>query len=223
MGLTNKSTAQELLQRAKKFGAECLSDRELLTVIFGKKIGSKKLNGEMINWYDYSDLRQLKYFSDEEWRCLLKDDASVPYAKVLCEFSGRLERRPKLILGRIYSSKEIGEQMIDEIGMFEQEVLVVILLDTKNQVLARKIMFKGTLDAATVHPREIFKFALRHSAARLMIVHNHPSGVTMPSETDLDLTKRLTRCSDILGIALLDHIIVGATTYFSMRAEKVLR
>ncbi|KRL00091.1 RadC family protein [Liquorilactobacillus capillatus] len=222
MSLTNRVTIQELLQRAKKFGPECLSDHELLTVILGERFAEKKTSAGKCEWTSYSDLRQLKYLSDEEWALLLKGKGDIPYAKVLCEFAARVERRPKLILGRIYSSHEIGEQMIDEVGMFEQEVLVVILLDTKNQVLARQIIFKGTLNAATVHPREIFKFALRYSAARLMIVHNHPSGITTPSENDLNLTRRLLKGSELLGIALLDHIIVGATSYFSMREEKVL-
>ncbi|WP_057875031.1 JAB domain-containing protein [Liquorilactobacillus aquaticus] len=223
MKLTNRITGQELLKRAKKFGAESLSDHELLTIIFGKVNGNENINFKAAGLEKYSDLRQLKYFSDEEWGCLLKNKDSIPLAKVLCEFAQRLERRPKLILGKIYSSQGIGEEMIDEIGMFEQEVLVVILLDTKNQVLARKIIFKGTLDAATVHPREIFKFALRYSAACLMIAHNHPSGVTTPSENDLKLTRRIEHGSTLLGIGFLDHIIVGSTSYYSMREEKIIR
>lgn len=222
MTLTNKLTVQELIKRVQKFGAESLSDHEVLAVIFREVFGNKKINPKTAELDEYSDLRQLKYFSDEEWKCLLKSKENVAYAKVLCEFAQRLERRPKLTLGKIYSSQGIGEQMIDEIGMFEQEVLVVILLDTKNQVLARKIIFKGTLDAATVHPREIFKFAFRYSAACLIIVHNHPSGVTTPSENDLKLTKRMEHSSKILGVAFLDHIIVGSTSYFSMREEKII-
>ena len=112
--------------------------------------------------------------------------------------------------------------MIDVLGDEKQESLVCFFLDTKNQVLEQKKIFKGTLNSATVHPREIFKEALRLSTARIIVVHNHPSGDTTPSENDLSLTKRLEECGHLLGIELLDHIIVGNSSYLSMREENII-
>lgn len=152
---------------------------------------------------------------------ILEDEHSVIMFKALCELSERLNKRPRFTLGKIYTSQEIGETMSLELGMHLQEILTVILLDTKNQIIAKNI-FKGTLDTATVHPREIFRFALQYSAARIMIVHNHPSGDTTPSKNDLQLTKRIEECGNLVGIGLLDHIIVGSESYLSMREEKIL-
>jgi DNA repair protein RadC len=80
----------------------------------------------------------------------------------------------------------------------------------------------GTLNANLVHPREVFEPALKHSAASIMVAHNHPSGDPKPSEDDLEITKRLVEAGKMMGVELLDHVIIAANNHFSFKEEKLL-
>lgn len=97
-----------------------------------------------------------------------------------------------------------------------QEILAVAVLNTKNEILDIKKIFKGTLNSSVAHPREIFAYALEYRASRIIIAHNHPSGDTEPSKADLEFTKRMITCGELMGIECLDHIIVGRE-YLSLR------
>jgi DNA repair protein RadC len=91
-----------------------------------------------------------------------------------------------------------------------REVFATIHLDSKNRLLCVEMVSIGSLNAAIVHPREVFKAALLSSAAALVLVHNHPSGDPTPSREDLELTKRLKEAGELLGIRVLDHVIIGS-------------
>ena len=95
-------------------------------------------------------------------------------------------------------------------------------LDAKNHILEYRILFKGTLDASLVHPREVFKEALLVSACRILVIHNHPSQDLTPSRADQRMTQRLKQAGELVGIELLDHLIVSSTDYFSFRAHGLL-
>lgn len=109
-----------------------------------------------------------------------------------------------------------------EIGGKQQEHFLAIYLDAKNHILEHRLLFKGTLDASIVHPREVFKEALLASACRVLVVHNHPSQDLTPSMADRIITQRLKETGELIGIELLDHLIVGTTQYFSFRAHGLL-
>ncbi len=96
-----------------------------------------------------------------------------------------------------------------------KEHMVCVALDASNAPIAYSIICKGIANACTVHPREIFQFALLANACSIMIAHNHPSGKTEPSREDDDITLRLSKASQIMGIKLLDHVIVGDDGYYS--------
>lgn len=98
-----------------------------------------------------------------------------------------------------------------------QEEFHIVTLDTKNQVMGSHQITVGTLDASLVHPREVFRPAIRDSAASVILVHNHPSGDTTPSREDYAVTRRLESSGELLGIEVLDHIIVGRTQTTSIR------
>lgn len=89
----------------------------------------------------------------------------------------------------------------------------------RHRVLAVDLVSVGTVNASLVHPREVFKTAIVLSATSLLVVHNHPSGETEPSEDDLAITRRLREAGDLLGIPLLDHVILGRGAYRSLKAE----
>ena len=97
----------------------------------------------------------------------------------------------------------------------KQEYFYCIYLDTKNNIIKDKMLFKGTINESLVHPREVFKEAYLLSASSIICIHNHPSGNTNPSKNDEMLTKQLKKCGELLGIKVLDHIIISNNYYFS--------
>jgi DNA repair protein RadC len=114
------------------------------------------------------------------------------------------------------SPNEVYEVTAD-LRPHRREHFVGLYLNSRNRLLARETVSVGSLNASIVHPREVYEPALRHGAASLVVVHNHPSGETDPSEDDLSITRRLSEAGEILGIALLDHVIVGRCGYTSLK------
>ena len=103
----------------------------------------------------------------------------------------------------------------------QQERLDVLMLDTKNNVMKRQMVFLGSLNASIIHPREIFAPAIAHRAASVILVHNHPSGQTEPSTEDITATKQIKSAGAIIQIPVLDHVIVG-NSYTSLKEEGFL-
>ena len=97
----------------------------------------------------------------------------------------------------------------------EQEVFIVVCLDNKSKIIAKDIVGIGTLDSLNIHPRDVFRRAIYNNTAKIITIHNHPSGDPSPSKEDIEVTKRLVDAGDLLDIKVLDHIIVGKETYWS--------
>ena len=95
------------------------------------------------------------------------------------------------------------------------------MLTTKNNIIGEQLISKGILDASIVHPREIFKPAIKNSASKIILIHNHPSGDPNPSEDDDEITRRLMDAGGELGISVLDHIIIGREDYWSWKERKI--
>jgi DNA repair protein RadC len=103
----------------------------------------------------------------------------------------------------------------------KKEHFLVLCLDTRNRLINCKPVSIGSLDTSIVHPREVFKEAVSSSAASVIFVHNHPSGDPEPSKEDVELTKRLAKAGEIIGIDVLDHIIVCDKSYLSLKAKNL--
>ncbi len=103
----------------------------------------------------------------------------------------------------------VREFLLHSIGFREQEVFMCLLLDNKHRPIVSKIMFYGTIDSASVYPREIVKLALKHNSAAVIVAHNHTSGAIEPSDADLSLTRRIKDALALVDIRLLDHLICG--------------
>ena len=104
----------------------------------------------------------------------------------------------------------------------DQEIFLVFLLDIKNQVLGYVEAARGGLDSCPIDPRVIFRAAVLQGAAAIIVVHNHPSGDTEPSKEDVKLTKRLKEAGELLGIAVLDHLVIGDGSYASLAERGLL-
>ncbi|KRG14012.1 DNA repair protein RadC [Virgibacillus soli] len=119
----------------------------------------------------------------------------------------------------IRSPEDAASYLMDEMKDLTQEHFVALMLNTKNEVIAKKTLFVGSLNASVVHPREIYKEAVKHSAASIIVSHNHPSGQPSPSSEDIEATKRLVECGKIMGIECLDHIIIGDCRFVSLKEK----
>ncbi len=117
----------------------------------------------------------------------------------------------------IRSLQDAYEYLKDMVYLNHEE-FVVLGLSTKNQVLFRETVFKGSLNASIVHPRETFKALIKRSCAAAIVAHNHPSGNPSPSQEDIDVTKRLCKCGKMIGIEILDHMII-ANDYVSLKEK----
>jgi DNA repair protein RadC len=116
---------------------------------------------------------------------------------------------------RIRDAREVYEAFHEAFGRLDREVFVALLLDGRNQVLGFNTVSVGSLTAALVHPREVFKPAILANAAAIILVHNHPSGTADPSAEDRALTERLEHAGELLGIRVVDHVVVGDAEYRS--------
>jgi len=103
-----------------------------------------------------------------------------------------------------------------------QEVFGILILNTKNKIVAVHEISRGTLNNSIIHPREVFKPAVIHNAAAIICFHNHPSGDPEPSRDDIEVTKRLAEAGKIMGIEVLDHIVVGEDRYVSLKETSPL-
>ena len=122
----------------------------------------------------------------------------------------------------ISSPKDIANMLMIEMSSLNQEVLRLIVLNTKNSIIKIKDVFKGTLDSSIVHPRELYAEAVKSGGASIIICHNHPSGDPSPSKEDINITLRIKECGKILGINLLDHIIIGNEKYISLKEKGIM-
>jgi DNA repair protein RadC len=120
------------------------------------------------------------------------------------------------------SPEDVFRHFAARLRRLSQERFVVVLLDGRHRVLGEEVVSQGTLTASLVHPREVFRPALRASAAALILVHNHPSGDPTPSAEDRAVTSRLARAGEILGVRVLDHVVVAERGYVSLREEGAL-
>jgi len=115
---------------------------------------------------------------------------------------------------QLTSPQQSKDYLISQIAHLEHEVFLILFLDNKHKIIASESMFRGTIDGASVHPRECVKRALELNAAAVILSHNHPSGETCPSQSDKSITKRLIEAMSLVDIRVLDHIIVaGINTY----------
>ena len=118
--------------------------------------------------------------------------------------------------------KEQAAEVFVELDSEEQEMLIVMLLDGRNHLLGEQTISKGTVGATLITPREVFVEALKFHAVSLILVHNHPSGDPSPSECDVEITERIYRSGELIGVKLLDHIVIGDQKYVSFREQGML-
>ncbi len=208
-------------ERLAAIGPEKMSDIELLAIVLGT--GTRGINSMgmaegllarfkklgTLGAADFSDVESINGIGPAKAAQLL---AAVEIGK-----RASVEESDKKM--SLTSPAKVAKLLIPKMRNLEEEHFKALILNTKNQLLRIVDVAVGTLNAAIVHPREIFKIAIRANAAGLIVAHNHPSGDTSPSREDIALTRRLAEAGGILGIEFIDHIIIGDGCWLSMKEK----
>lgn len=200
-------------ERMTAHGPQVLSDAELLAVILGtgtRGFPVMDVARELLRdgWGGLARKRRQE----------LANVRGLGPAKTLL-LTATIEMAQRLKMGperAQISSPHDAIRLVSDMKYLDQEELRVVFLNTKNYVLAIETVFRGGLDSVEVYPREIFRRAVAYSAAAIIVIHNHPSGDSTPSQDDRLLTKRLVQAGAIMGVPVLDHIVIGILTHTSI-------
>jgi DNA repair protein RadC len=211
-------------ERLLKEGAEVLSDAELLAILLGtgsREATALDLASQLL--IVFQSLRRLVDATVEEMSQMKGvGPAKASQVKAALELARRLSRYSDLPRSVIRSPEDAAGLVMEEMRHLDREHFRAILLNTKNQVITVDNVSVGTLNSSTVHPRELFRNAIKRSAAALILLHNHPSGDPAPSREDIDITGRLVQAGKIVGIEVLDHVIIGDNKFTSLKAEGLI-
>jgi len=213
-------------ERLIKFGVESMSAQELLAVILGRGVQGESVFDivrELFKKYGTLEKMALASLADlDEIKGV--GQAKATQIKAVFELARRLNEEKNAHKSRetVKSPQDvvriIGSSLKDE----KREHFLIITLDTRNHLIETHTISIGSLDSSIVHPREVFHPAIMDHAASVILIHNHPSGNPEPSEEDTKLTKQLLNSGQTLGIEILDHIIVGDNSYFSMKDRNLI-
>jgi DNA repair protein RadC len=220
LGISIKEMPADYRPQARlvSVGSMALSDAELLSIII--RTGSKMENAiylchRMLSQFDLKQLSVAPISQIMQIHGIKKAKASQIAA--CFELSRRLEVFKSKDLKKISSPEDVYRLLYPGIREMKREMFIELCLDTKNHILKQETISIGSLNANIVHPREVFKTAIRESAAHIIVVHNHPSGDHTPSREDIEITKKLVETGNIMGITVLDHVIIGDGRHFSMK------
>jgi len=214
--------SQRPRERLINEGVHALSNEELIACLLrtGKKDMSViELSKRVL--YHLEKLSDLKKISVEE--LMLIEGIKIAKATTLIsaiELGRRLSSVQKDIRYKIQSPEDVYRLIAPLVTDLEQEHFMCLYLNTKSELIKKETIFIGTINQTLIHPREIFKMAIRLSAAAVIFVHNHPTGDSRPSKADLNATVSLKEASKVMGIDVLDHIIMGHGEFYSIEASK---
>jgi DNA repair protein RadC len=207
-------------ERLRDAGAEALSDAELLALVLGSGIeGRSALRvGRLLARHEPATLSRWPL---ARWLAIAGIGPARAGALVAAFELGRRAHERPAARAPIRGPEDVLAHVRD-LPRARREHFVVLLLNARHELERRETVSIGSLNASIVHPREVFLPAILHSAASLVLVHNHPSGDPEPSEEDLSITRRLIEVGELVGIGVLDHVIVATRGTVSFRARQLL-
>ena len=212
-------------ERLYQYGSENLSDEELISIIL--KTGTKGMSVKEVSLKLLESVGNIKKLKDIGINTLMGINGIGKVKAIEIKAAIELGRRIYIEnnkLGGIIlnNSLKIYEYFKDLVGDKKQEYFYTVYVDTKGRYIDKKCLFVGTINNSIVHPREIFKEAYLLSANGIICIHNHPSGDPTPSKEDVVITRKIKEIAMIHGIRLVDHLIVGANSYYSFYEDNKL-
>lgn len=211
MSITDWPLTERPREKLLAHGSQSLSDAELLAIFLRTGIRGKTavdLSNELLE--GFSGLRQLLK-ADQQTFCQHHGLGTAKYAQLqaVLEMARRYLNEGLKRGDSLTSPQETRQFLSSKLRDYPHEVFAVLFLDQRHRVIQFEEMFRGTIDGASVHPREVVKKALEYNAAALIFAHNHPSGVAEPSQSDERITQRLKEALGLVDIRVLDHFVVG--------------
>lgn len=221
MRITDWPASERPREKLLARGPSALSDAELLAIFLRTGVtGVSAVDLARSMLAHHGSLRAL-FEADQAGFCIQKGLGTAKYVQLQAVLEMSRRYLTEELAGRdVLSDPETTKRYLQtHLSRKPHEVFAAIFLDTRNRVLAYEELFRGTLDGASVYPREVVKSALAHNAAAIIFAHNHPSGVAEPSRADRDITRRLVDALALVDIRVLDHFVVGfsQTTSFAER------
>lgn len=212
-------------ERMLQYGPEALSEVELIALLLRSGTASvSALELATLLLAQFRGVRGLMQAGVHELQTVKGiGPAKAAEIKAALELGRRVAISPAARRPVIRSPEDATSLVMEDYRHLDREHFGVLLLNTKHHVLGEERVSVGTLNSSNVHPREVFKSAVRRSAAALILVHNHPSGDPTPSRQDIELTQRLVEAGTLMGIKILDHLIIGDNKYISFRAEGLIK
>ena len=207
-------------ERFLKHGPETLSDAELFAIL----LRTGTINENVI---DMSNRLIAEYGLDKLFECSLKElqqikgigPSKAMQILSIAEITKRHNSSKKPIK-KITCAEDVFNLYHDRLKDEKQEHFIILMLNYQNNIISDEIISKGILDATITDSREIFKPAIRNSASKIILIHNHPSGDAHPSKEDIVAIKNFDKSGKILDISILDHIIFGRESYWSLKESK---
>ncbi|MDO5017838.1 MAG: DNA repair protein RadC [Lagierella massiliensis] len=209
-------------EKMRDYGPSTLTSEELVAILIGT--GTKKYNAVELASRVLQEIENQNNYNDITLEELMKIEG-IKLSKG-CTLIAAIELAKRLNIRqsikdhyKINSPKSLAKIFMHKLSKELREYFYVILLDTKNKIISAEVVSIGTLNSSLVHPREVFKPAIKKSAKSIILLHNHPSGDTSPSTDDIRLTNRLVESGKLLGIEVLDHLIIGDDKYLSFKEK----
>ena len=213
-------------ERLVKFGGGALSDAQLLAILIGSGVSGANKSAvdicrDLLKVFD--NLSSLDRASVAEL-CKVKGIglAKAAQIKAALEVGKRLASTRSGNTTRMTTSRAFVEYFAPFMKNLRKEVVKVALLDNKLHIIKDFVISEGSVNSSIVHPREVMIPAIKESATKIVLVHNHPSGDPSPSQADIEITHRVSKAGEIIGIKLLDHIIIGGTEFYSFADEGMI-
>ena len=206
------------------YGEKSLSNAELLAILL--RTGTKKRNAiELANYIINKDLQGIRSLQDLTIEELCEIDgigkSKASQIKAALELGIRISSaKPNKY--KVKNPWDIYKYYMESLRYEQKEIFKVVLLNTKNEIITDVDVSVGTLNSSLVHPREVFKEAIKRSSNKMILIHNHPSGSVEPSKEDKNITDRLLKCGEIIGIEVIDHIIIGDGLYYSFKENMII-
>lgn len=223
MKVKEMEVEQRPREKALRYGLESLSDLELVALIL--QSGNKNRSVFEIASDVLKESEGLSKLMQMHVNTLMQIQG-IREVKAL-QLLASVELSKRVIKSKVYHAsilkpEDVIEWFEFEYGALQQECFIALYLDTKSKLIAHRVLFKGTLNESTVHPREVFKEAFLQNANSVLIAHNHPSGDCTPSQADFEVTYKMVHVAITMGVHLVDHIIVGQNQYYSFKEHKYL-
>ena len=224
IGLKEMALEERPREKMLTKGEKSLSNAELLAIIL--RTGTKKQSVlELANYIINKDSQGIRWLKDITIQELCEIDgiglSKAAQIKATLELGIRIaSAKPNKY--KVTNPWDIYKYYMDSLRYLNKEIFKIILLNTKNEIICDVDISMGTVNMSVVHPREVFIEAIKRNSSKIILMHTHPSGSIEPSKEDKNITSRLVKCGELIGIEVIDHIIIGDGLYYSFKENMII-